>query len=144
MSSQTRHPMPMTSHGGEVQPVEISGWSTFAAMMLGIVGTLNVVYGIAAINNANFYVNDAKFVLSNLNLWGWILLVSGVVQLCAMVSIFAGTSWGRWVGVLTAALNSIAQLLFLPSSPFLAVVLFSVDVLVMYGLIAHGGRQQRV
>ncbi|MDX6729846.1 MAG: hypothetical protein QOK49_4651 [Baekduia sp.] len=43
MSSQTRSPMPMTSHGGDVRPVEISGWSTFAAMMLGIVGTLNVV-----------------------------------------------------------------------------------------------------
>jgi uncharacterized membrane protein (DUF2068 family) len=131
----------MTSQGGDVTAADISGWATFAGVMLGIVGTLNVIYGIAAIDNANFYVNDAKFVISNLNLWGWILLVCGAVQLCASVSIFAGTSWGRWVGVLTAGLNAIAQLLFLPSSPGLALALFFVDVLVIYGLVAHGGRR---
>ncbi|MCW2997448.1 MAG: hypothetical protein JWN65_997 [Solirubrobacterales bacterium] len=121
-----------------------SGWVTFAGVMLSIVGVLNIVYGIAAIDSANFYISDARFVISNLSLWGWVLLVMGTVQFCAAFSIFAGTAWGRWVGILTAGLNSIAQLMLLPAYPFLALALFSVDILVIYGLLADSGRSDRI
>jgi hypothetical protein len=120
---------------------ERSGWATFAGVMLSIVGVLNVIYGIAAIDSANFYVNDARYVVSDLSAYGWASLIIGAIQFCAAFSIFAGTSWGRWVGVLTAGLNSIGQLLFLPAYPELALALFAVDVLVIYGLVAHGGRR---
>jgi hypothetical protein len=118
-----------------------SGWATFAGVLLSIVGALNIIYGIAAIDDANFFVNDARYVFSNLNTWGWVMLVVGAIQFCAAFSIFAGTSWGRWVGILTAGLNSIAQLLFLPAYPLLALALFAVDILIIYGLIAHGGQR---
>jgi hypothetical protein len=135
MSSQSRY---------QAAPVgEISGWAYFAGVMLGINALLNVIYGIGAINNANFFLNDAKYVFSGLNTWGWVLLISGAIQLCAAVSILGGTAWGRWVGVATAGVNSIAQLLFLPSSPFLALVLFTIDILIMYGLIAQWTPQRR-
>jgi hypothetical protein len=121
-----------------------SGWVTFAGIMLSIVGALNCVYGIAAIDNANFYVDNAHYAISGLNTWGWVLLILGALQLGAAISILGGTSWGRWVGVLTAGLNSIAQLMFLPASPLLALALFSVDIVVIYGLIAYGGRRNVV
>ena len=38
------------------------------------------------------------------------------------------------------SLNAIAQLLFMPSYPFWALSVFTLDVLVLYGLAAHGGR----
>jgi hypothetical protein len=119
---------------------ERSGWATFAGVMLAIVGALNVVYGIAAIDSANFYVNNAQYVVSDLNAYGWTLLIVGAIQFCAAFSIFAGTSWGRWVGVFSAGVNSIAQLLFLPAYPALALALFAIDILIIYGLVAHGGR----
>jgi hypothetical protein len=121
--------------------VERSGWVTFAGVMLAIVGVLNIIYGIAAIDSANFFINDARYVFSDLATWGWVLLIIGAVQFCAAFSIFGDTSWGRWVGILTAGLNSIAQLLFLPAYPLLALALFSVDILVIYGLVAYGGRR---
>jgi hypothetical protein len=120
---------------------ERSGWVTFAGVMLAILGVLNIIYGIAAIDNANFYVNDARYVFSDLNTYGWALLIIGAVQFCAAFSIFGGTAWGRWVGVLTAGVNAIALLLYLPAYPLLALALFAVDILVIYGLIAHGGRR---
>src|SRR5689334_636617 len=101
---------PMTAHSGDVRSVQLTGWASFACVMLGINGLLNVVYGIGAIDNANFYIHDAKYILSDLNAWGWILLVSGAIQIGAMFSIIAGTSWGRWVGVAIAGLNAIGQL----------------------------------
>ena len=137
MSTQQRQPVALNVHGGEVSRTgELSGWAMFAGTMLGITAILNVVYGISAIGNANFFVHDARYVLSGLNAWGWILLVMGVVQLGAAVSIFGGTSWGRWVGVATASLNAVGQMLFLPSAPALALSVFAIDVLVLYGLLA--------
>jgi hypothetical protein len=140
MSSQST--MSSRGVGADEQYVEDrSGWVTFAGTMLSIVGVLNIVYGIAAIDNANFYVNNAHYAISGLSTWGWVLLIIGAIQFCAAFSIFAGTSWGRWVGVLAAGLNAIAQLLFLPASPLLALALFSVDVIVIHALITHGGRR---
>jgi hypothetical protein len=121
-----------------------SGWVTFAGTMLSIVGVLNIIYGIAAIDDAHFYVDDARYVFSELNTWGWVLLIIGAIQLGAAFSIFGGTSWGRWVGVVSAGLNGIAQLLFLPAYPLLALALFSVDIIIIYALIAHGGRRAAV
>ncbi|HWI71086.1 MAG TPA: hypothetical protein VNT55_03955 [Baekduia sp.] len=136
MSTQRQPPVALNARGGEVGGGELSGWVLFAGTMLGITATLNVIYGVGAINNANFYVHDAKYVLSGLNAWGWILLIGGAIQFCATVALFGGRSWGRWVGVATASLNSIGQLLFLPSAPFLAIALFAVDVAIIYGLVA--------
>lgn len=124
---------------------DVSGWVMFAAVMLMIVGILNVIYGIAAIDNANFYVNDARYVFSDLNTWGWIILGIGALQFVAACSLFVGGGqWARWVGILTAGGNGIAQLLFLPSYPFLSLALFSVDVLILYGLVAHWHRLRTV
>jgi hypothetical protein len=136
MSTQRQAPMALNVHGGEAGGGDLSGWILFAGTMLGITATLNVIYGVGAINDANFYVDDAKYVLSGLNAWGWILLVGGAIQFCAAVALFGGRSWGRWVGVATASLNSIGQLLFLPSAPFLALALFAVDIAIIYGLLA--------
>jgi hypothetical protein len=139
----TRSSVPGTGAAGPVDDygTEGAGWVAFAGVMLTIVGVMNIIYGIAAIDNANFFVNDAKYVFSDLNTWGWIVLVIGVVQFCAAFSIFGGTSWGRWVGILTAGLNSIAMLLFLPAYPFLALALFAIDIMIIYGLVAYGGRR---
>jgi hypothetical protein len=117
-----------------------SGWVTFAGVMLSIIGVLNIVYGIAAIDDANFYVNDARYVVSDLSTYGWVLLIIGAIQFCAAFSIFGGTSWGRWVGVASAGLNSIALLLFLPAYPLLALALFAVDIVIIHALITRGGR----
>jgi hypothetical protein len=137
MSMQRQAPTALNVHGGEVGGGQQSGWALFAGTLLGMTATLNIIYGVAAIGNADFYVHNAKYVLSGLNAWGWILLACGAIQICAAVALFGGRSWGRWVGVATAGLNAIGQLLFLPSAPFLAVTLFAVDIAILYGLIAR-------
>jgi hypothetical protein len=119
------------------------GWVLFAGIILMVVGTLNVIYGIAAISNSKFFVRDATYVLSSLNTYGWILLCIGAIQFCLAFAIWAGTEWGRWLGILSASLNAIAQMLFIPSYPFAALTMFTLDILVIYGLAAHGGHQIR-
>jgi uncharacterized membrane protein (DUF2068 family) len=114
------------------------GWVLFAGTMLMIVGTLNCVYGIAAISDSKFYVNNAQFVISNLNTWGWFLVVVGAVQVVSAVGIWARAAGARWVGIISAGVNAIVQMLAISGAPFLALSLFAIDILIIYGLLAHG------
>ena len=118
------------------------GWVTFAGVMLAIVGTLNVVYGFAAIDSANVYAGDQRYVFGDLNMWGWFLVFVGAVQIVTAFGIWSGAEWARWVGVLSAGCNAIIQLLFLPSFPLLSVSLFAIDVLVIYALVQYGGARR--
>jgi hypothetical protein len=111
--------------------------------MIGIVGVLNFIYGLAAISNSRFYAREVTYIISDLNTWGWVLLITGVIQFCAAIAIFAHMEWGRWIGILTASVNAIIQLIFIPAYPFGALAIFALDTLIIYGLVAYGGRQGR-
>ncbi|HEV7492995.1 DUF7144 family membrane protein [Baekduia sp.] len=121
-----------------------AGWLMFAGIMLLIAGVLNVIYGIAAIGNSNFFINDQKYILSDLKTWGWVTLIIGVLQVVASFSIWAGNQFGRWFGIGAAALSSIGALLSIPAYPFWSLAIFAVDILIIYGLAAYGGRHQPV
>jgi hypothetical protein len=121
-----------------------AGWLMFAGIMLLIAGVLNVIYGIAAIGDSSFFVNDQKYILSDLNTWGWVTLVIGALQVGAAFSIWAGNQYGRWFGIGTAAISSIGALLSIPAYPFWSLAIFAVDILIIYGLAAYGGRHQPV
>ena len=116
------------------------GWLLFSAIMISLVGVLNVIYGIAAVDDARFFIADQKYIISELSTWGWVMLILGALQMAAAVSIIAGGSYGRWFGIATASLNAIAALLSIPAYPFWSLAIFAVDVLIIYGLAAHGGR----
>ena len=117
-----------------------SGWITFAGVMIIVVAILNIIDGIAAISRSKFFVANAQYVLSDLRTWGWIILAIGVLQLLVGLGVWAGNQLARWTGVFIVSLNMIAQLLFIPAYPFWSLAIFTIDVLVIYGLVAYGGR----
>ena len=121
--------------------IEGQGWVLFCGIMILLVGLMNVIYGIAAIDRSTFFVQDAKYVFAELNTWGWVLLVVGVVQLVAAFGIWARRGWGRWIGIISASGNAVIQLLFISSYPLAALALFSIDVLVIYGLASWDHRE---
>jgi uncharacterized membrane protein (DUF2068 family) len=119
------------------------GWVMFAGIVIMIAGTLNIIYGIAAISNSHFYAANTHYVISDLNTWGWVIMLIGILQFCAAVGIWGKAAWARWVGVLVASVNAIIQLIFIPAYPFLALAIFTLDLLVVYGLVAYGGRERQ-
>ena len=120
------------------------GLVTFAGVMLMIAAVLNILYGIAAIDNANFYVHNARYVFGDLNTWGWFLVALGVLQFFAALAIWRGASWGRWFGVGCASANAILQTLWIPAYPILALTILPLDIIAIYGLLAYGGRRRSV
>ena len=116
-----------------------SGWVIFAAIMLIIVGILNVIWGIAAIADSKFFVQDQKFILSNLNAWGWITLIIGALQLLAGFSLWSGNLYGRAMAILFASLSALAALLSIPAYPFWSLAIFAIDIIVIYQVSLYGG-----
>lgn len=58
-----------------------AGRVVFAATLLLIAGTLNIIYGIGALDDANVFVNDKRYIFTNLNTLGFVLIILGVIQL---------------------------------------------------------------
>jgi hypothetical protein len=117
------------------------GWVVFAGIMVFIAAVLNGIWGIAAIDKANFFVDDAQFIVSDLSTWGWIILGVALIQMIAAFSIWAGGEFGRWIGIVGAGVGMVAALLSLPGYPLYSLAVFGIDLLVLYGLAAYGGSQ---
>jgi hypothetical protein len=138
--------MSTSPHAGRAEvydTVEGAGWVTFAAVLLGLAGAFNVFDGILALSKSRFYTAEATYVFSDLNTWGWIVLVLGVLQLLAAFSLMGGSELARWFGIFVASINAIGQLMFVPAYPFWALSLFAVDILIIYALAVYGGRRLR-
>ncbi len=113
-----------------------AGRVVFVAVLLLIVGTLNIIYGIGAVADANFYVNDTRYILTNLHAMGWVLIILGVIQLTAGFSLMSGNAWGRIIGVIAGSLGAIGALLSMGDHhPFWELGIFALCVWIVYGLI---------
>ncbi len=116
-----------------------AGRMVFAATLLLIVGTLNIIYGIGALDDANIFVNDTRYILTNLNTMGWVLIILGVIQLTGGFSLIAGNTYGRVIGIIGGSLGAIGALLSIGGSyPWWSLGIFFLCVWVVYGIIVFG------
>jgi hypothetical protein len=116
-----------------------AGRVVFAATLLLIVGTLNIIYGIGALDDANIFVNDKRFILSNLNTLGWVLIILGVIQLTGGFSLMAGNVYGRVIGIIAGSLGAIGALLSMGDHhPFWSLAIFALDVWIVWGIVVFG------
>ena len=116
-----------------------AGRAIFAAIMLLLVGTLNIVYGIGALDNANIFVNDTRYILTNLSTLGWVLIILGVIQLTGGFSLMAGSTYGRVIGIAGGTLGAIGALLSIGGAyPWWNLAIFALCVYVVHGLFVLG------
>jgi hypothetical protein len=119
-----------------------AGRVVFAATLLLLVGTLNIIYGIGALDNANIFVNDQRFILTDLNTLGWVLIVLGVIQLAGGFSLMAGNTYGRVIGIAGGSLGAIGALLSIGgSNPWWSLAIFALCVYVVHGIIVYGDEE---
>ncbi len=115
------------------------GRVVFAATLLLIVGVLNIIYGIGALDDANIFVNDQRFILTNLNTLGWVLIILGAIQLAGGFSLMAGNTFGRVIGIIGGSLGAIGALLSIGGRyPWWSLAIFALCVYVVYGIIVYG------
>jgi hypothetical protein len=117
------------------------GWLLFASTMLGLAGVLSVIDGIMALSKSKFYADNANYVFSDLRTWGWIMLVVGALLIVAAMGVFSGSGFARWFGIFAAGLNAIAFFGAMQAYPFWSLIVFTLDVLVIYALAVYGGKK---
>ena len=123
-----------------------AGRATFAAILLLIAGTLNIIYGIGALDSANIFVNDTRYIFTNLNTMGWVLIVLAVIQLTGGFSLLAGNTYGRVIGIIGGTLGAIGALLSIGGDdPWWSLAIFFLCVWIVYGIVVlEEGEEDRV
>ncbi len=119
------------------------GWVTFAGIMLGLIGTFNIIDGIVALSRSSFFVANARFVFSDLRTWGWIIMIVGGLQIIGPSRSSPAAS-GR-----AGSASPLRPSMRSPSSgshPRIRggrLSMFTLDILVIYGLAVYGGGRLR-
>ena len=115
------------------------GWAGFAGIMLVMIGIFDVIQGLVALFNDEFYVVTQEWVFEfDTTAWGWIQLILGVILIASGVGIFSGNVAGRTVGVIAAGLAAIVNFAWLPYYPIWSIIIISVCVAIIWALTAHG------
>jgi hypothetical protein len=119
-----------------------AGWVGFAAIMFMVLGVWNIFQGIVAFFRSGFWTETgAHYIWGDLRTWAWIIIIWGVIELLAAGSIASGGQWGRLFGVVVAAIAVILQMWYLPVYPFWAIIAIAIQVMIIYGLVAYGGKR---
>ena len=115
------------------------GRVAFAGILLLIAGTLNIIYGIGALDDANIFAHEQRYILTDLNTMGWVLIVLGVFQLTGGFSLFAGNAYGRIIGVIGGSLGAIAALFSIGGdNPWWSLAIFFLSVWIVHGIMVFG------
>ena len=119
-----------------------TGRVVFAATLLLLVGTLNIIYGIGALADASIYANDTRYILTNLNALGWVLVILGIIQLAGGLSLLAGNTYGRVIGIIAGTLGAIGALLSVGGAyPWWSLAIFALCVYIIHGIIVYGDEE---
>jgi len=115
-----------------------TGWAVFAGTVLAIVGSFNVIYGLAAVFKDQVIVTGgSRVIVADLTSWGWFLFFFGLLQVAAGCALFAGASWARWTAVVLAGLNAIGNIGFITVQPIWTSLIIALDIIVIYQLTAN-------
>jgi hypothetical protein len=115
------------------------GFTYFAAIMMIVMGAMDVLQGISAIAKEHYYVVGSQYLWKlNVASWGWINLVIGAVVLLAGIALLGGATWARVVGIIVAAVVAVSNFMWLPYYPIGSIIVIALSVAVIWALAAHG------
>ncbi|MFE5674754.1 hypothetical protein ACFQ7B_25160 [Streptomyces erythrochromogenes] len=142
----------MTSHVGGARPEGApptadrggfsarNGWLYFAGFLMVFGGLMMVFSGISAIARDDVFIPTPHYAYEfDLTSWGWIHLILGIVIFCAGLAVVRGAVWARVVGLALAGLSMVASFMWLPYTPFWALVLLAIDGLIVWALCTAPG-----
>ncbi len=117
-----------------------TGWVGFAGLMLYLAGFFHIIAGLAALLNDKVYVvGSENFWILDVTQWGWIHIVGGGILVWAANSLLNGHGFGRVVAVIAAIASALVNMAFVPIYPVWSLLIITLDVLVVYAVVVHGG-----
>lgn len=120
-----------------------SGWALggvlFAASILMLVGVFQIIAGVVAIADDEFFVVTRNYTFDlDVTAWGWIHLILGVVLIGVSIGLFNQSTWAGVGGMAIAILSAIANFFFIPYYPIWALLVIGLDIWVIWSLTRPG------
>jgi hypothetical protein len=113
-----------------------AGWISFAGVMFLIVGTFNVIAGIAALADDDYFRVD-ELLFGDLSFWGWTWITLGASQILTSYLIFKRSGAGLFLGAFLAGLNAIDHLVAVGAYPIWSIIVMTIDFLIIWGLLTN-------
>jgi hypothetical protein len=128
---------------GPQQRQDVSGWAVggivFAASILTLAGVFQVIAGLVAIFNDEFYVVARNYTFDlDVTAWGWIHLIVGILLLVTGFGLFGRRTWAGVAGIMLAMLSALTNFFFIPYYPVWALVVIGLDIWVIWALTRPG------
>jgi hypothetical protein len=127
------------SSGGSSQKQGFAAGAIFTAgVLLLLAGIWQALAGIVALVNDTLYVVGEKWVFQfDLTTWGWIHLLLGAALFVVGLFVLRGALWAGIVAIGVAGLSAVANFLWLPYYPLWAILVITLDVIIIWALAAH-------
>jgi hypothetical protein len=121
------------------------GWIVFAAIVLLMVGAMDVIQGFVAIFQDEYVVATRKgLAIVDVTTWGWTTVLWGVVIALAGFGLLSAAGWARWLAIIGVGINAVQQVAFMANFPkaypLWNILIITLNVLVLFALTArwHG------
>jgi hypothetical protein len=124
-------------------PPEPSGWAlsgiVFAASVLTLIGFFQVISGLVAIIDDEFFVVTRNYTFDlDTSVWGWVHLLLGIALLFTAFGLFTRTAWAGVAAIGLAMLSAVVNFFFIPYYPFWSILVIALDVWVIWALTRPG------
>jgi len=122
---------------------DVAGWAiggiTFAGTMLIMIGGFQIIAGLVAIFDDQFYVVARNYTFDlDVTAWGWIHLLLGIALLLVAWGLFSRSTWAGVTAIFLAALSAVANFFFIPYYPLWALLVIALDIWVIWSLTRPG------
>jgi hypothetical protein len=112
------------------------GWNAYAAILIIFAGVMQILNGLWALDRQDTAV-DSLFLGDNLEAWGWLYLIAGIVLVVIGVFIFRRATWAVLAGIAAAFLGAIVNLFWIFSYPLVSILAITLYLLAVYGLTTY-------
>jgi hypothetical protein len=114
------------------------GIAVFAGVIMIVGGAFQALEGLAGIVRDEWLVVAPSSIYAfDLTVWGVIHLLVGIALLVIGVSLLRGQTWARVAGMIVAVISAIVNFAWLPYSPWWAIMVIAVDVLIIWALASY-------
>ena len=131
-----------TAHTHAASPLAATrrpGLVTFAAVMMFILAGFQFIWALIEFSNAHYLSTTTPYGDFSGYLWAWGVfdLLLAVVIAFAGVSLLRGGVYGQIIGLVVACISAIRWFFYIPAQPWMALAVIGIDILIIYGLVAH-------
>jgi hypothetical protein len=122
---------------------EVSGWAmggmAFAATVMIIIGMFQIVTGLVAIIDDEFYVVTQNYTFDlDVSAWGWIHLLVGIGVLAAGFGLFSRSPWAGVTTLVLASISAVVNFFFIPYYPFWSLLVIALNIWVIWAITRPG------